>query len=148
MTTSIPGPSGLDVGERATLADLADLLLPSAHGMPAASEVDVQGRGLDRLLASRPDLLEPLRAVLARAVGRPQTEVLEELSAADGEEWAVLTLSVAGTYYMDPIVRELIGYPGQTGKVINDAEFVRMVSDGLLDPVLERGDIWRPDGTD
>src|SRR4051794_21690712 len=54
-----------DAAERATFAALADVLVPAAEGMPAASAVDIAGTGLDRVLRARPDLEAPLARILA-----------------------------------------------------------------------------------
>jgi hypothetical protein len=39
-----------------TLASVADVLIPKTETMPAASEVQLQGRWIDKSLAARPDL--------------------------------------------------------------------------------------------
>ena len=53
--------------ERALLAELADVLIPAAGGMPSASQADVAGKWLDAVLAARPDLAGRLSDVLATA---------------------------------------------------------------------------------
>jgi hypothetical protein len=57
-----------DAAQRATFAALADVLVPAAEGMPAASAVDIAGAGLDRVLRARPDLEAPLSRILAIGV--------------------------------------------------------------------------------
>jgi len=65
-----------DAVQRAAFAALADVLVPAAEGMPAASEVDIAGVGLDRVLRARPDLEAPLARVLAmRTVGDAMEQV-------------------------------------------------------------------------
>ncbi|HEX2045645.1 MAG TPA: hypothetical protein VHF23_08470, partial [Gaiellaceae bacterium] len=54
---------------RETFAALADVLIPGGAGLPAASDVDVGGRWLDRALGARPDLEATLERVLAEAAG-------------------------------------------------------------------------------
>src|SRR5581483_11547343 len=69
-------PVEFDTESRTTLAALADVLVPEAEGMPAASQVDVHGKWLDRVLRVRPDLAPDLARVLAEARGRdPVAEV-------------------------------------------------------------------------
>ena len=56
---------GIDAAERATLAAVADRLIPAADGMPSAAAVVSDDR-LRFVLKARPDLLGPLRAALRR----------------------------------------------------------------------------------
>ena len=55
--------------QRATFWALADVLIPATDAMPAASEAGSAEKWLDRALAARPDLVEPLAAVLDAAAG-------------------------------------------------------------------------------
>ena len=48
-----------------------------------------------------------------------------------------------GAYYLHPRVRRLIGYPGQKPDPAADDESDYWLRDGLLDPVIDRGPIWR-----
>jgi len=59
---------GLDATERATLAAIADDLIPAAHDMPSAADVLDDAR-LRFVLNARPDLLDPLRAALRPELG-------------------------------------------------------------------------------
>ena len=138
------GGAGVTPEQRAVLAALADALLPAADGMPAASEVDVPGKWMDRALRARPDL-EPelLRVLDGGSEPDPETR-LAQLRGDDPAALETLVLLVTGAYYMHPKVRKLIGYPGQkaTPEYPDEAEYY--LSDGLLDPVLARGSIYRP----
>src|SRR5260370_21145730 len=61
-----PALASFHHGRREVLAALADLLIPSADGMPSASEAGTAGRWLDEVLQLRPDFGPPLAAVLDR----------------------------------------------------------------------------------
>jgi len=127
------------------LAALADVLLPPADGVPAASEVDVHGKWIDRALRARPDL-EPelLRVLDGGGEGESPEAWLARLRSEDAAASETLVLLVTGAYYMHPKVRKLIGYPGQkpTPEYPDEAEYY--LRDGLLDPVVARGSIYRP----
>ena len=56
----------IDEATRATFRAIADVLIPAAEGMPAASEVGVHGEVLDRILGLRPDLAERFFAACVR----------------------------------------------------------------------------------
>ncbi len=135
-------------GERATLAAVADRLIPAAHGMPSAAEILTDER-LRFVLAARTDLVEPVRAAL-RECARPGDELgarLEVLGRDDPAALGALQLLIVGGYYTDKRVRELIGYPGQEALTIRTWELPPYLEEGLIDVVLARGATWRDPAT-
>ncbi|MCY3632762.1 MAG: hypothetical protein OXH29_08845 [bacterium] len=126
------------------LEELADVMLPAAHGMPSASDVKAVVVYLDQVLGWRNDL----RQSLARAVAglEPATFTVDQLAALheeDEDAYIALTTAVAACYYLSPEVRGRIGYPGQVAKTYDPYAYTEWVAEGLLDPVVERGPIWR-----
>ena len=119
-------------------AALADALLPGGAGLPAAGEVDVGGKWLDRALGARGDLEAVLARVLAEAAGRDPGEEVRRLEAEDREGFAALATLAAGAYTMHAKVRRRLGYPGQKHDppLPDEAEYYL---EGLLEPLLERG---------
>jgi hypothetical protein len=130
--------------QRAVLTALADALLPAADGMPAASEVDVPGKWMDRALRARPDLEPELLRVLDGGSEPDPGARLAQLRGDDPAALETLVLLVTGAYYMHPKVRKLIGYPGQKAAPEYPDEAEYYLRDGLLDPVVARGSIYRP----
>lgn len=141
MTTTA---TALDGRQRETLADLADVLVPEAEGMPAASQADVHRKWVDRVLAVRRDLYPELARVLDAAQERDPEEEIERLNRDDPDGLATLGLVVTGAYYLNPRIRRLIGYPGQKPNPPYPDEADYYLRDGLLDPVIARGAIYRP----
>ncbi len=141
---SVTTATEFDTESRATLAALADVLVPEAEGMPAASQVDVQGKWVDRVLRVRPDLAAELARVLGAARGRDPVAEVARLQQEDAEGFSVLALAVTGAYYLHPRVRKLIGYPGQKKNPPYPDEADYYLRDGLVDPVVARGPIYRP----
>ena len=88
--------SALTQTERRRLGALADILVPARDGMPAASEADVHGTGVDRVTALRPDLLAPVRRALAAGAS------VDDLRRDDPEAFAALTTLVAAAYLTEP----------------------------------------------
>jgi hypothetical protein len=136
--------SGLTDEQREVLREYADTLIPGGAGLPSASEVDVHMKWIDRVLRARPDLSPHVLAVL-KSDGEPRAELdrwrLEKRETFDG-----FTLAVAGGYFMNPRVRKLLGFPGAAPKrkppYPDEADYY--LDDGqLLEPVLERGPIYR-----
>jgi hypothetical protein len=137
VTGSLPGDH-----DRAVLAGLADVLIPAGAGMPAASDAGVAGEWLDAVLAARPDLVDPLMAILASADGiDPQQAVAAMRGSA---EFGVLAEIVPNAYYMNPAVRARIGYPLQQAVPIDPAEDKDAEAQALIASVRERGTIFRP----
>ena len=128
--------------ERTILAGLADVLIPAGSGMPAASEAGVGGEWLDAVLAARPDLVDPLRAILASADGVRAAEAVERLR--EGSGFGVLAEIVPNAYYMNPLIRDRIGYPLQQAVPIDPAADEDPEALALITSVRGRGTIYRP----
>jgi hypothetical protein len=130
-------------GDRRTFAALADILIPAAEGMPAATEVDVQGEVTDRLLGLRPDLVEAFKRGCAAVGGKEPQAAAEWLNANDTEALSAIGLVASAAYYMNPKVRELIGYPGQESRPADPDEEPEYIANGMLKVVQDRGPIYR-----
>jgi hypothetical protein len=137
-----------DQRDRDLLAILADVLIPAEHTaagkrrMPSASQAGVAGRGLDQVLAARPDLADGLRDLLDKARGRAAAEFVAELPAGDAAAFGVLAEIAAGGYFMNSEVQRAVGYTGQGPQPIDPrADYME---DGLLEAVIRRGPIYRP----
>lgn len=128
---------------RERLTQIADGLIPATDEMPAPSEVDIGGRQLDVVLASRPDLAHDLRRALETPGGDPLAHV--ELLAADdpAAHDALVTAIIAG-YYLHRAVQQRLGYPGQIGVEVRVDAYPDYADEGQLERVLERGPIYRP----
>jgi hypothetical protein len=135
----------LDDRERATIAAIADHLIPAAGAMPSAAHV-VDDARLAFVLRARPDLAEPLHAALRADLGDDVEQRLTAL-AAEPTNLAALQLTIVGGYYTDRRVRELIGYPGQMAIELRTWEYPQYLEEGLIDAVLARGPVWRDPAT-
>ena len=139
--SAVEANTDIDVGR---LEMLADVMLPAAHGMPSASEAGVIPDFLDEVLGWRADLREPLaRAVAAFDPPAFTVERLADYHRHDESAYVALTTVVAACYYLSPLVRDRIGYPGQVAKTYDPFAYTAWVAEGLLDPVVGRGPIWR-----
>ena len=131
-----------DPAQRAVLAGLADVLIPAGDGMPSASAGGVAEEGLNQVLAAVPGLGASLADVLARAQGREPAEVVASLARTDPAAYGVLTEVVTAAYFMNPDVRQAVGYTGQGPSPLDPR--VDYMEDGLLESVIKRGPIYRP----
>jgi len=125
--------------DRETLAGLADVLIPEEDGMPSASQAGATGELLDEVLSVRADLEEPLAVLSAAAAGRDPFQEVERLRGEEPARFEALTTAIAGGYFMSTEVRERLGYPGQQALELEDD-----LDSALLQPVIDRGTIYRP----
>jgi len=134
----------IDQQVRTTFSGIADVLIPEAEGMPAASAVGVHKERLDHILALRPDLREAFFRGIASAHNRDPKSAAEELNAQDAAALSAIGLVASAGYYMSPRVRELIGYPGQEKRTYDAEAIPEYVANGMLKIVQDRGPIYRP----
>lgn len=131
-----------DHNARALLARLADCLIPAREGSLSASQAGVAGQWLDKVLAACPDLAPGLETLLLKAHGRDPLETVAELRRSDPAAFGILAEVAAGAYFLNPDVRQAIGYAGQTPRAIDPRP--DYMEDGLLESVIRRGPIYRP----
>jgi hypothetical protein len=134
----------IDDKVRATFSGIADVLIPEAEGMPAASAVGVHNEALDRILQLRPDLREAFFRGIESSHDKDPKLAAEELNAQDAAALTAIGLVASAGYYMSPRVRELIGYPGQERRTHDADAIPEYVANGMLKVVQDRGPIFRP----
>jgi stage V sporulation protein SpoVS len=131
------------MSDETTYAALADFLIPAFGKMPKFSDVcsyaDVQ-----RSLDFRVDLKEGFARGLATDLANGAEAHLEMLNKGDGEAFTAITTVAIATYYMNPAVRDLIGYPGQENVSYDSKETQVYLTDGSLGRVIARGRKYRP----
>jgi hypothetical protein len=139
-------PARLDDAQREKLGAIANLLIPGGEGMPSATEAKVQEKWIDRAFRARPDLGRDLVVILDRIDGSDlQAELARVRSEVPG--WfSVITTLIAGSYFMNPRVRKLLGYPsaGPVRRPAYEDESDHYLRDGVLDAVMTRGPLYRP----
>jgi hypothetical protein len=128
--------------DRAWLARLADVLIPIGEGALSASQAEVGGRGLDLVLAARPDLENSLAELISKTRRREAEAAVAELRTNDAAAFGLLAEFAAAAYFMNPDVQRTIGYAGQTPLPIDPHP--DYLDDGLLEEVVRRGPIYRP----
>jgi hypothetical protein len=130
------------MNERTFLA-MADFLIPAQGKMPRFSDVCSfadAGKSLD----FRVDLKEGFGRGIATDLAGGAEAHLEKLNKEDGEAFTAVTTTTIATYYMNPRVRELIGYPGQENVQYDSRATQIYLTDGSLGHVIARGRKYRP----
>jgi hypothetical protein len=144
-------PRQLTDAEIAMLRAIADVLIPaSGDNPPATSEPDLD-RCLRCAIDARADAFDAITAILAPLSGAaPEVidQALRKLHADQPATFQALSAVTAGAWLLTPTVRKRIGYPGQRRDPARLEEAADQISDGILDPVIARGPIFTPDGTE
>lgn len=138
MTT----PTAWTEHEREVVRVVGDLLIPAGDGMPAASDVDVAGVGIDHIGAIREDLVLATK-LFVQSLENSVPGTVEELRSAAGEHFSNVSELIASAYFLRPEVAKLIGYRHRIAIPLDDetersAEFAQ-----LTEPVVARGNVWR-----
>jgi hypothetical protein len=128
------------------LSEIADHLIPAAHGMPSAGDVLTADR-VAFVINARPDLLEPVKEGLRLGFGGPLEEHLESLDKFMPAMYEAIKLVIVGGYYTDKRVKELIGYNGQEAIEVKSWLLPQYLEEGLIDAVLAKGPVWRDPST-
>jgi len=129
--------------DRAAIGVLADVLIPEAEGMPAATAVGVTDALLDQVANLRADIVADLLRVARNKRGEDPSTFLARLKADDADGFSALALAVAGGYYLSPVVRERLGYSGPERRPVVPGDALDFEGLRLIDAVKARGAIWR-----
>ncbi|MFM8855754.1 MAG: hypothetical protein ACKOI2_00840 [Actinomycetota bacterium] len=124
------------------LLAIAERLVPTTETMVGAGSVPDAEKFIERALASRPDLGEGLEVAVLECTDELVDAAVrgESVDASAFDQVATL---VIGAYYMNPVARRQIGYPGQLALEYDPMEYVTWVNEGLLDQVMNRGPRYR-----
>lgn len=128
----------------ALLGVLADELVPADGDMPRASDAGVPGVGVAAVLRARPELAEPLDALLTAGRGHEPAAYVLHLREGEPEAFSVLSLVVVGGYLQDPVVQGVLGYSGRTPAPLDEPDAPDSFEAELLAPVRAAGARYRP----
>ena len=136
--------STLTEQEQHTLAAIADYLIPEAEGMPAASQVNVATELAERVFSVRHDLVDLVKGALAKVPGLDGEVAAKKLAEIDPAGFHAITTVASAGYFMSPVTRKALGYPGQESRPFDPDKTTEYLHDGLLQPVIDRGPIYMP----
>jgi hypothetical protein len=133
-------PGELTEPQRTTLTALADILCGPNDRVAPPSEQSEFAQWLEVALAARSDSFDLLLALTDQAAeSNDPAGWLRTLHDTDAGSFQVLSAVLAGAYLLVPDVKSAVGYPGQRRDPAGLEEAVDQISDGILEPVLERG---------
>jgi len=136
-------PNQLTPELRALFGRTADLLIPAYKQFPAATTVGVHEKLLNDVLEFRPDIVEAFMRGLARIDAADLSASVNALYRDDVDAFNALSLAASGGYYMSPLVREILGYPGQEAVPYDPHAVADYLTDHMLERVARRGPIYR-----
>jgi hypothetical protein len=137
-------PTELNVRQRGLLAAFADVLIPGASGMPTPSAIGIAGKWLDRVLVARPDLTPVVTAVVEMLEDSDPISLFDAMRDSHPELLGQIGYMLAAAYLLHPAVKRRLGYEGPPRPhfaLPDEAEVY--LEDGILEPVLQRGPIFR-----
>lgn len=131
-------------GWRVLLA-VADVLIPEGGGRPNATAAPGYESKLEICLEARRDVIHRVAEILADLSGTVDLELmLRRLDADHPRDLEILGNVVAAAYFMVPEVAATTRYVAPHRNPAPYDEAVNELASGILDPVIDRGPIYRP----
>lgn len=127
-----------------TAEALAQALIPESPLGPSASEANVASIHLKRALTLRPDHVPRFERLLDEAEREDPRDYLTELQRSRPQDFEALTFLIAGAYFLDPQVREWLGYNGQLASPDAGPGPGEPTEEELLALVSSQGKTYRP----
>lgn len=139
-----PGRALTDA-EREALIQVADVLVGDTGELPPPSAAPGFAAALDVALAARDDAFEDIVAAATALYGEdgPALDSVRKLAADEPDTFQPLSAVLGGAYLLLPEVGRTIGYPGQVRSHPRFDEAAEEITNGILDPVIERGPVYR-----
>lgn len=122
---------------------LADFLIPAHKKMPKFSDA-CSYKDVEASLDFRVDLKEGFARALVFDIAQGPEAHLEHINKHDHDAFSAITTIAIATYYMNPRVRELIGFPGMESVKYDSKATQFYLTDGSLGHVIARGRKYRP----
>lgn len=140
-------PRALSGTELLVMRAVADVLVPTTTRDPGATEAPGFDGFLEVALNARVDAFDAITEALSRLDATDSATLrqqLESMWTAEPGTFQALSAVVVESWLLAPEVRERIGYHGQRRELAPVDQGTNEVTDGILDPVLERDPIYRP----
>lgn len=134
----------LTAEEQRALRAAATWFLPPSAAYPSFDHADPDNSVLGRVLHQLAPLHDEIRAALHALPANGVADHLHDLQATDADQFATLRTVCLGWYFTCRPVWNALGYTGRRPAPIGVGEAEHHLRDGLLDPVIKRGKIFRP----
>lgn len=137
--------AGLSAKETEVLTAIADVLIGGTETDPTPSSLESYEKSIDIAVAARTRDIAKVLNLIAEFEGLDAAGIDAQLRSWDkerAEEFQIISSIVAGSYFMLPEIKKLIGYPGQVRNIPKVDDAANDLADGILEPVIERGAIY------
>lgn len=141
VPAAVRAPRGLSDQERATLARVADTLIPASGGLTAASAEPGFWDGLTVALDARADAFDAIVDALRALAPTPDGELWGRLRSLDRERppaFQALSAVITWAWLRAPGTSDRIGYHGQQSEKAGFEAAVAEIMSGVLEPVIAR----------
>ena len=124
---------------------VADTLIPAAEGKLSGSAVKdferLTGQAL-AILDARFDQLTAVMADLSPVSAADMWDRLREFNSVRADDFYWLSMVVVAAYLYSPEMKATLGYPTPHPNPYDLFEVAEELESGILDPVIERGEIY------
>lgn len=141
VPATIKASRDLSPRERATLARVADTIIPACGGAVAASAEPGFWDGLAIALDARADAFDDIVDALQALAQTAQDEMWGRVRSLEHERsvtFQALSTVVTWAWLQTPGTRDRIGYHGQQSEKAGAEEAVDEILSGVLEPVIAR----------
>lgn len=128
------------------LTRLAEVLIPGTEKMPAVGEIGDYDDLLRRAVAACGYTEADLRAAIDAIPAGVDWEGARAFSLAEPMRFGIVSVIVSAAYYMARPVLDRLNFPAERRHPAADDDFANEYMTGILDPVTERGPIYRETG--
>lgn len=133
----------LDARQIGRLVDLADILMPAAHGLPAPSTIGTFGALLQSAVTACGIAVDDVRTALAALPNHLDWESVRSFQGSRPADFDTLALVASGAYVMAPEVLGRLGFPIDRRNPAGTLDAADEYETGILEPVLGRGPVYR-----
>lgn len=137
-------PRALSIEEVEAATRIGDVLIHGDSQLGPPGSFGEFPQHLDVALAARVDSFDLFVQHVAKAPAHHLAAWVRQCHDDSPETFQILSTVLAGAYLLIPAVRTGIGYPGQHKDPAGLEEAVDQLSDGIMDPVIERGHFYVP----
>lgn len=120
-----------------------DALIPAdpIFKMPSASQAGVLSEYLPEVLLLRDDAAPRFFEVLELLPSQPPKFGIDCLEALGTKDFEIFSRLVAGAFFLNPKVNEILRYPGQQA-IFESPDYDYIME--KIEPLVERGEIFTP----
>lgn len=135
---------GLTAAQLSAALEMAEWFMPPTPGFPTNADADPDMSVLRLVLDQFRPSMPQITAALDQAAQEETDTYLRRIRDGDTLTYELLRVLFIGRYLSCRPVWAVLGYTGRRRLPIQPGDAERDLQDGILDPVVARGKIFRP----